>query len=451
MSTENHEYEIDGEVISSKNGAEIFNDYQHNIALGDYSHAEGSKTIASGPYSHSEGFGTKASGHYSHSEGIHTIASSDYQHVQGKYNVEDTESKYAFIIGNGTSNDNRSNAISIDWDGNIICYGDEISINEQVDNNTRKLSGIDDNANNYIHPTHTSHIKSMYKFANDGLGHVSDAEAVTKEDIVALGIPEKNTNTTYGITLSDDKCNVVLDENSNNSSIYMEGYVRRYTALGIQNGLYVSSMGYVQSCVRIIFRQSQATIGGRIGAGCAVRISARSETGSDGFTAYVSPVDNNNNASPLHNLMVYGILKLEKIYANQSHVNGAVIYKIAIVSSANPKEMRRNNYYFDVEVPLFGAEVEIEGYDIKEYEYINLHYHKPISEDISESVSKLSGIEDNANNYVHPTTPGNKHVPSGGSSGQILRWSADGTAVWGKENDTEVESISNIDLENMLK
>lgn len=210
-------------------------------------------------------------------------------------------------------------------------------------------------------------------------------------------------------------------------------------------------MGYVQSCVRIIFRQSQATIGGRIGAGCAVRISARSETGSDGFTAYVSPVDNNNNASPLHNLMVYGILKLEKIYANQSHVNGAVIYKIAIVSSANPKEMRRNNYYFDVEVPLFGAEVEIEGYDIKEYEYINLHYHKPISEDISESVSKLSGIEDNANNYVHPTTPGNKHVPSGGSSGQILRWSADGTAVWGKENDTEVESISNIDLENMLK
>ena len=113
--------------------------------------------------------------------------------------------------------------------------------------------------------------------------------------------------------------------------------------------------------------------------------------------------------------------------------------------------MRRNNYYFDVEVPLFGAEVEIEGYDIKEYEYINLHYHKPISEDISESVSKLSGIEDNANNYVHPTTPGNKHVPSGGSSGQILRWSADGTAVWGKENDTEVESISNIDLENMLK
>ena len=33
--------------------------------------------------------------------------------------------------------------------------------------------------------------------------------------------------------------------------------------------------------------------------------------------------------------------------------------------------------------------------------------------------------------YTHPTTSGNKHIPSGGSSGQILRWSADGTAVWG--------------------
>lgn len=46
---------------------------------------------------------------------------------------------------------------------------------------------------------------------------------------------------------------------------------------------------------------------------------------------------------------------------------------------------------------------------------------------------KLSGIADNANNYVHPTTSGNKHIPSGGSSGQILKWSEAGTAVWGAE------------------
>lgn len=38
--------------------------------------------------------------------------------------------------------------------------------------------------------------------------------------------------------------------------------------------------------------------------------------------------------------------------------------------------------------------------------------------------------------YSHPTTSGNKHIPSGGSSGQILRWSSDGTAVWGNDNNT---------------
>lgn len=47
--------------------------------------------------------------------------------------------------------------------------------------------------------------------------------------------------------------------------------------------------------------------------------------------------------------------------------------------------------------------------------------------------------------YTHPTTSGNKHIPSGGSSGQILRWSADGTAVWGADNntDTKVTSVGN--------
>lgn len=38
--------------------------------------------------------------------------------------------------------------------------------------------------------------------------------------------------------------------------------------------------------------------------------------------------------------------------------------------------------------------------------------------------------------YTHPTSAGNKHIPAGGSSGQILRWSADGTAVWGNDNNT---------------
>ena len=33
--------------------------------------------------------------------------------------------------------------------------------------------------------------------------------------------------------------------------------------------------------------------------------------------------------------------------------------------------------------------------------------------------------------YTHPTTAGNKHLPAGGASGNILLWSAAGTGAWG--------------------
>ena len=36
--------------------------------------------------------------------------------------------------------------------------------------------------------------------------------------------------------------------------------------------------------------------------------------------------------------------------------------------------------------------------------------------------------------YTHPTSAGNKHIPSGGSSGQILKYSSSGTAVWADPN-----------------
>ena len=48
----------------------------------------------------------------------------------------------------------------------------------------------------------------------------------------------------------------------------------------------------------------------------------------------------------------------------------------------------------------------------------------------SEEKTKLAGMETGANKYIHPSSSGNKHIPSGGSAGQILRWSSAGTAEW---------------------
>ena len=47
--------------------------------------------------------------------------------------------------------------------------------------------------------------------------------------------------------------------------------------------------------------------------------------------------------------------------------------------------------------------------------------------------TKLDGIASSANNYTHPAV---NHIPAGGSSGQVLKWSSTGTAAWGTDNDT---------------
>lgn len=68
-------------------------------------------------------------------------------------------------------------------------------------------------------------------------------------------------------------------------------------------------------------------------------------------------------------------------------------------------------------------------------EQINAHADDMASQSAAGHMSasdktKLDGIETGANKYSHPTTAGNKHIPSGGSSGQFLKYSSDGTAVW---------------------
>ena len=111
-----------------------------SAASGSYSHAEGVNTTASGHYSHVEGADTIASGAYSHAEGNGTIAASSSQHVQGKFNVEDRNEKYAHIVGGGTSDANRKNIHTLDWDGNVY-YAGSLSLSD-VTLTSEKLSDL---------------------------------------------------------------------------------------------------------------------------------------------------------------------------------------------------------------------------------------------------------------------------------------------------------------------
>lgn len=96
------------------------------IANGYAAHASGFATLADGDRSKSAGSSTVASGKNASSEGEYTLAWSDNQHVQGKHNITDSKGKYAHIVGNGTDQNNRSNAHTLDWNGNAWFQGDVI-------------------------------------------------------------------------------------------------------------------------------------------------------------------------------------------------------------------------------------------------------------------------------------------------------------------------------------
>ena len=86
---------------------------------------------ASGDYATALGFGTTASGENSLTTGKYTTAQRKSQVAIGEYNVLDTtgadgreRGDYAFIVGNGTTTSNRSNAFTVDWDGNVVASKD---------------------------------------------------------------------------------------------------------------------------------------------------------------------------------------------------------------------------------------------------------------------------------------------------------------------------------------
>lgn len=151
---------------------------QRSFAVGNYSHAEGGGTVANGLGAHAEGAITYANGNGSHAEGNRTIANGTAQHSGGRFNVadsisswpewiastsyavgdkvkitatvdnettvtgyvcktansdaeftvtnwtKDTYMNYAEIIGNGATENTRSNARALSWEGNEYLMGD---------------------------------------------------------------------------------------------------------------------------------------------------------------------------------------------------------------------------------------------------------------------------------------------------------------------------------------
>lgn len=137
---------LTGNLIISNNGALQIGTLKTNTTLGTYAFAQGLNIQASGLYSHAEGNNTTASGPYSHAQGQYTTAQRKSQTALGEYNILDTtgttttRGQYAIILGNGTASNALSNAMTVDWDGNVWLAGGaelESSIDVVFSNITR--------------------------------------------------------------------------------------------------------------------------------------------------------------------------------------------------------------------------------------------------------------------------------------------------------------------------
>ena len=81
--------------------------------------------------------------------------------------------------------------------------GKGLSTNDFTDEEKSKLSSVEENANNYIHPTYTSRSAGIYKFQVNSTGHIANAVHAEKSDITAMGIPSIEDVACYGTCITD--------------------------------------------------------------------------------------------------------------------------------------------------------------------------------------------------------------------------------------------------------
>ena len=230
-----------------------------------------------------------------------------------------------------------------------------------------KLAGIAEKANNYIHPNYTARTSGLYKVTVDDTGHISAVAAVTKADITGLGIP--SSDTWRGI--QNNLTSTATDQSlSAAQGKWLNENKATMTTLTNENLDKVTTPGFYNA------------------------------SGGNSVTNKPSGVDN------------FGMIVVHS-------ASGDYYTQIVYAADKSYRRVCSNGTWGNWSQDIFT--------DTK-YNDVTTSVHGLMTAD---DKVKLNGIATNANNYTHPTSSGNKHIPSGGSSGKVLRWSADGTAVWG--------------------
>ena len=293
-----------------------------------------------------------------------------------------------------------------------------------------KLEGVETGANKYVHPASAAGAKAdgLYKIATDANGHVTGATAVEKTDITALGIPAENTDTTYtagsGLALSGTEFSIA--SKGVTADKIADGVIKTYdVATQSENGLMSSedktaldnlktnavttdASGFVQKSP-IKFRgyedgieldiTSKTETSFDLDMRSADGTSLVTITGDELFGAKTSAITMSGDATfTMNDKGVKGITDTVGSSADGTKLVTDKAVKDAIAAIEIPDPLPAGGT--DGQVLTKTADGEA-WEDIPDYENATTEYDGLMS---SADKKKLDGIENNANNYTHPTS-----------------------------------------------
>lgn len=269
----------------------------------------------------------------------------------------------------------------------------------------------------YKHPEYAAKTSGLYKITVDSLGHVSAVTAVTKADITNLGIPGQDTNTTYGLATATTNglIRIGYATSGKNYPVSLDNEGKAYVNVPWTDNNTTYSVASASS-LGLIKIGYTAT-----GKNYPVVLDSDNK-------AYVNVpwVDNNTvYTHPGYTARSSGLYKIT--VDNTGHISTvATVTKADITELGIPGQDTNTTYTVASDTVLGLIKV---GYSLSGKNY-------PVELDTDGNAYVNVPWTDTNSIYTHPATSGNKHIPAGGASGQILRWSSDGTAVWGADNNT---------------
>lgn len=200
---------------SEASGAGAHAEGVNTRASGLRSHAEGSNSEASGAGAHAEGVDTIAEGEASHSEGKGTIAKGEAQHAGGIFNIIDDNNEYLEIVGNGTYNENRSNARTLDRIGNAW-YAGEVYVGADKKRliTEDELVQSDWNQNDENAPDYVKN-RTHYIGTTTALEQKTETYNVS----TSYGSPGDVTSGKHGYFVDNDTLDTIVSNNRSNYTI----------------------------------------------------------------------------------------------------------------------------------------------------------------------------------------------------------------------------------------